>query len=196
LPVTRLLYQRYVIKISLYSVFEKKNLKNCILFEDILLCMKSTLFQNVTPCRPVETVYSSEILVEFYRTTRLYTPEHYTLHNHRCKSLRPSIYLWYTSSQDHRLNGSGAIPKSVVCNGVIFILNLVKTEHLLQSLQGRLAHKLRQHDALVSLISSLIKGGILKSLATLSALCGQCAAGTACKYFPMRFSFVSDTWSV
>jgi hypothetical protein len=55
--------------------------------------MKSTLFWNVTPCSPVETVYSSEMLVDFYRTTRRYIPEDSTLHNHRCENLRSSIIL-------------------------------------------------------------------------------------------------------
>lgn len=90
----------------------------------------------------------------------------------------------------------------ILCSGVIFIANLVKIQHLLQHLQGRLTHKPRQqHVVLVSLLLTLIKGGKFEASSLPSVLCGiiktaseaksQCAAGTACNC--TGFSFVSET---
>jgi hypothetical protein len=39
----------------------------------------------------MEAIYSSETLVDTQRTTRHYTPEDGTLHNHRCENLKSYI---------------------------------------------------------------------------------------------------------
>jgi hypothetical protein len=50
----------------------------------------------------MEAKFSSETSVDFQRTTRHYTPEHITLHNHRCENLKSYIMLNVFASKSLR----------------------------------------------------------------------------------------------
>jgi hypothetical protein len=60
-------------------------------FKDVL---EEQVTSMLVPCLAysstlkMEATCSSEMSVDFYRTTRIYVPEDTTLHNHRCENLK------------------------------------------------------------------------------------------------------------
>jgi hypothetical protein len=50
----------------------------------------------------IEAICSSETLVAFHRTTRSYTPEDISLHNHRCNILRPYTFVGTSLDSSYR----------------------------------------------------------------------------------------------